>query len=369
MIRKEFRALLESQTKSVAGLLSARSAARVYPIASHFKTPLEASDQLETIEHLTLVTGRAVLSSFVGAKTPSVEIVAAAKAASHCAEEAGPYPLHYIASSAKFAAAHAACCAPSYAASEAARDAAARAGFAATAYWAKTEHNAINQDLELDFDALLSTPIWHDVQAPKWLNEFLEDQQNILDSGPEWAFWQRWYYSLLKGETLDWELQRRVALIGEEIWETGPKPVAAEIARIEAALKVERAAGELKVSAAKALSSRRGIGDNHPPSPIDDALSSNDGTTIIWAAAQELKAEAQASAPHKGKVLWAVSAIVGVMKACGLYVSKKVDIGLNATIVSACSAAGVAGVAWVTANVDKLNELIEAISRWLPFLG
>jgi hypothetical protein len=55
------------------------------------------------------------------------------------------------------------------------------------------------------------------------------------------SFWQDWYERLLAGDPLDWELQRRVALIDDAIWEAGPEVVAEEIDRIRAAYLVEKA--------------------------------------------------------------------------------------------------------------------------------
>ena len=49
-----------------------------------------------------------------------------------------------------------------------------------------------------------------------------------------WSFWREWYQGFLDGKPLDWEIQRRVALIHDEIWEQGPEAVAEEIERMPA---------------------------------------------------------------------------------------------------------------------------------------
>ncbi|MEP2717712.1 hypothetical protein [Pseudophaeobacter sp.] len=56
----------------------------------------------------------------------------------------------------------------------------------------------------------------------------------------KWSFWLDWYASFLDGKPLDWELQRRVALIEDAIWEAGPEAVAKEIARIQAGMLAEK---------------------------------------------------------------------------------------------------------------------------------
>ncbi|WP_282094252.1 hypothetical protein [Epibacterium ulvae] len=48
------------------------------------------------------------------------------------------------------------------------------------------------------------------------------------------SFWIEWYQGFLDGKPLNWELQRRVALIADPIWEEGPEAVAQEIERIKA---------------------------------------------------------------------------------------------------------------------------------------
>lgn len=88
-------------------------------------------------------------------------------------------------------------------------------------------------DTVIDFVSVFDAPLWHDPKEPDWLSSALAEQDNLLDSGPEWAFWRDWYQGFLVGEPLDWELQRRVVVkIKEEIWEAGPEAVAEAIERI-----------------------------------------------------------------------------------------------------------------------------------------
>ena len=49
-----------------------------------------------------------------------------------------------------------------------------------------------------------------------------------------WDFWLRWYEGMFKGQPLDWDLQREVALIPKDNWEKGPEHIAQLIAEIEA---------------------------------------------------------------------------------------------------------------------------------------
>lgn len=54
------------------------------------------------------------------------------------------------------------------------------------------------------------------------------------ETGDPNSFWHRWWRGAVSGQWLDWNLQRDVALIPDEIWQQGPKAVMAAIAEIEA---------------------------------------------------------------------------------------------------------------------------------------
>ncbi len=59
-------------------------------------------------------------------------------------------------------------------------------------------------------------------------------------SGSSFSFWRDWYHGFLDGKPLDWELQRRVALIDDAIWNAGPEAVAKEIEHIKAKFLAEK---------------------------------------------------------------------------------------------------------------------------------
>jgi hypothetical protein len=52
-------------------------------------------------------------------------------------------------------------------------------------------------------------------------------------SEPDLAFWRNWYRGFLDGAPLDWELQKRVALIPNDVWDQGGGAVAEAIREIE----------------------------------------------------------------------------------------------------------------------------------------
>lgn len=56
-----------------------------------------------------------------------------------------------------------------------------------------------------------------------------------------WSFWRDWYQGFLDGKPLDWELQRRVALIPDADWGKGPEHIARLIEEIKAKFLAEKA--------------------------------------------------------------------------------------------------------------------------------
>lgn len=97
----------------------------------------------------------------------------------------------------------------------------------------------VAQDENIDFAELIVRPLWHTGKLPETIKASLEKGKDRLKGNQDWDFWRRWYHGLLVGQPLDWELQRRVALIENDIWEAGPEAVADEISRIEAELAAE----------------------------------------------------------------------------------------------------------------------------------
>lgn len=62
-------------------------------------------------------------------------------------------------------------------------------------------------------------------------------RESLFGRESQWDFWREWYQGFLDGNPMDWELQRRVALIDDVIWEAGPETVADEIERIRLAMR------------------------------------------------------------------------------------------------------------------------------------
>lgn len=122
-----------------------------------------------------------------------------------------------------------------YSASDAAE--AATLASEASAVLAQAFSDAVVRDLQESDSAvrLLRASVWHDDTPELWH----ETEQRALkflaiETGDANSFWHRWWRGAVSGQWLDWNLQRDVALIPDDIWQQGPKAVAAAIAEIEA---------------------------------------------------------------------------------------------------------------------------------------
>ncbi len=78
----------------------------------------------------------------------------------------------------------------------------------------------------------LSGKLWHETGMPNVLHGHWSTFVKLCTDRTEWSFWREWYQGFLDGTPLDWELQRRVALIPDADWEKGPEHIAGVIARI-----------------------------------------------------------------------------------------------------------------------------------------
>ncbi|WP_300531608.1 hypothetical protein [uncultured Mameliella sp.] len=123
----------------------------------------------------------------------------------------------------------------------------------ATFNWQVVGDHSSSLDVEnflFDFKTLLEggaptrifeTPLWASESELEPIAKLRALPGSLRDKDIGWNFWARWLDGLLRGEPLDWELQRRVALIPQEVWEAGADAVAEAIAEIEAAYLQEQA--------------------------------------------------------------------------------------------------------------------------------
>ncbi|MEO0343951.1 MAG: hypothetical protein AAF198_11005 [Pseudomonadota bacterium] len=191
----------------------------------------------------------------------------------------------------------------------------------------------------------------------------------FFDNWYEWvgkngAFWKEWYQGVLDGEPLDWELQRKIALIPNQIWDTGIEAVAEEIERIRATLDLEKKIAELEDELRIASLNRRGIGGNMPPEPIADTIVAEE-LKVIGQPLEDLKSEASKEEPSKKALEVLAEQLTKALKHGLSWALKKTDLAID-TIIRWAIPAG--GTGYFALNPDKLEAVIEAVMKLIALI-
>lgn len=181
--------------------------------------------------------------------------------------------------------------------------------------------------------------------------------------GRNGAFWREWYQGFLEGEPLDWELQRRVALIESAIWKAGAEAVAKEIEKIRATFNLEKHIGELKTELHNATIKRHGIGGNMPPERLDDTSIVQEFVMILRPL-EELNDEIVKDHPDPLLLQKIIEALSSSLKAGLIWCLRKGDLMVDTGIKWAIPAVG----GYLALNPEKLESVIEAAKKLLGVL-
>ncbi len=262
--------------------IAQRFALRVFPVFG-FKME-QAWARKDDLTALPLV--RPLLAAGAARKYSAPEVSAAARAAPHPAkyldgDDMGTDAAAYSAADAAYSAARAAAAADN-AFARGAYSAAEAAGRAARAYVAARDANdasaaaqvfwaAIRADarlLEQDQDPFVA-PLWPAV-PPDWFRAADAETRAIWAKDPPgtWDFWLRWWKGVISGNQLDWELQKVVALIPNDVWDAGPVAVAEAIREIELSLARNKTANGERLTVNPETTLVRLIGDTDLPDDI-----------------------------------------------------------------------------------------------------
>jgi hypothetical protein len=205
-----------------------------------------------------------------------------------------------------------------------------------------------------------------------WQQEESEDQvvaQGFFDNWYEWAgkngsFWREWYRGLLDGEPLDWELQRRVALIDDAVWEAGIEAVAAEIEKIRTIFNLQKRIGDLEIDLRRATADRHGIGGNNPPEMLDDVPIAKE-LVIVWQPLEDLSKDIANGDPDSSRLKEIIERLVSALKKGFSWCLKKGDLIVDTAIKWAIPAGG---TGFIALHPEKLEAVIEAAKRLLGVL-
>ncbi|MBE1284964.1 MAG: hypothetical protein GJ676_16755 [Rhodobacteraceae bacterium] len=210
-----------------------------------------------------------------------------------------------------------------------------------------------------------SYPLWKQGQTFA-LPEFSHsDGFDEYRDGRIYTFWRSWHDGFVKGTPLDWELQRRVALIDDAIWDVGPEAVATEIEKIRKLFELEQEIAKLKEQMAASVNVLPSmIGDNGGP-PLEDAQVVALQRELALARQQisRLETEIAKSDPEPSKLdkiaraLWEIS--VRIAKYCG----QKADLFLSEGMKESGKAIGKWGTGAAIATVTAQSESIQSVAK------
>lgn len=233
------------------------------------------------------------------------------------------------------------------------------------------EINAVAKNVSLTNKALADRRVEVLRNEKLWRDLPSEDQAiacSFFNHWHEWAgkngaFWQEWYQGFVDGKPLDWELQRRVALIDSGIWEAGPAAVADEIEKIRAKFNLEKHIGELETELHNAAIGRHGIGGNMPPEQLDDTPIAKE-LFIILGPLEELNDEIKNDKPDPSQLQKIIEALSTALKTGLAWCLKKGDLIVDTSIKWAIPAVG----GYLMLNPEKLEAVIQAAKKLLAVL-
>lgn len=200
---------------------------------------------------------------------------------------------------------------------------------------------------------------------PEGLASAHDDLIAFWDSdGRTWGFWAGWYERMLRGDPLRWDLQEKIALIPEDIWQAGPEAVAEEIARIEAEFELRESIADFEADHALVEKGRLGIGGNNPPEEIDDP-DTREQVNLLWESIAGLKAEVEAEKPDADRVATLINSLGAALKAIFAWCARKGDLMVDTAIKWVIPAGG----GYLILNPAKAEAVLKAAQAWLPFLA
>ncbi|WP_424982267.1 hypothetical protein [Maritalea sp. S77] len=213
-------------------------------------------------------------------------------------------------------------------------------------------------------EALRNEKLWRGVSSRNqtYALKFFENWYEW--AGKNGAFWREWYQGFLDGKPLEWELQRRVALIDDVIWKAGPEAVAEEIEKVRAKYYLEKHIDALEVELRKVPINRHGIGGNMPPEPLDDVPIAQE-LIIVLRPLEDLKNEISKELPDPTQLQNIIEALTAALNTGLAWCLKKVDLMVDTTIKWAIPAGG---TGYFALNPEKLEAVIAAAKNLLGVL-
>ncbi|MEP4036182.1 hypothetical protein [Pseudophaeobacter sp.] len=225
---------------------------------------------------------------------------------------------------------------------------------------------------DLDSQDVLEKPLWPANMASTSILGAWESFRHTRESSTTWAFWIAWYQGFLDGKPLDWELQRRVALIDDAIWDAGPEAVAKEIEHIQARYGLEQELAALKeqLTAQQQIIARDPqIGDNGGP-PMDgpNAKGFKKDLVLVWSDIEELDAELAKPEPSTPVLKRLAQSLSEAALRIAAYCGTTVDVSVKAAAKTFGATLGPIGATEIV-KPGSIEAVAKAIGKFLTALA
>ncbi|WP_157133141.1 hypothetical protein [Roseobacter sp. SK209-2-6] len=193
-----------------------------------------------------------------------------------------------------------------------------------------------------------------------------------MEGSTTWAFWTAWFQGFLDGKPLDWELQRRVALIEDAVWEAGPEAVAKEIERIRTKFELEQEVATLKEQLSaqqQALARNPQIGDNGGP-PMDgpNAKAFKKDLVLIWSDIEELETELAKPEPSPSVLKRVAQSLSEIALRIAAYCGATMDVSVKAAAKAFGATMGPVGATEIV-KPGSIDAVAKAIGKFLTSLA
>lgn len=225
------------------------------------------------------------------------------------------------------------------------------------------------------FKQYLSSEFFTGRQRPEFSRCLNGPLLRYFASDDYWRFWEEWFRSFIDDTPLDWELQRRVALIPDEDWEQGPEHIAKCIEKIRAKFALEQEISALKKRLSKAVVAPVDADrlHNQPPEPVEDVeVRIRGDVVLVWDQLVELEDEIAKPEPSPSRLKKIAETLMGLAKKVTAYCAELGDI----TAKKAAEEIGTTGtkyairatVAYFTVENEGVQAVVKAIWEYAKTL-
>lgn len=246
----------------------------------------------------------------------------------------------------------------------------------------RTSWDQVKADIEsLDVDEdLIGLPLFQS-SYPDWFSsaEFVGIKNLTNETGDPNSFWHRWWEGAKSGQWLDWDLQREVALIPDEVWQSGPKAVAEAIARIEEKFALREQVSQLRAeleSVQQQIASQASLAHrshNQPPELVETPATVIVQVATLVSELREAETEVEKQHPDPGVLSRIGTALIASAKAVLGYCASLADVALK----KSAEEIGTTGTKWAIGLVglgtissfEKVQAIGSALLRFAEKLA